>query len=474
MLLKLGQVFPTKEGQEKKCNLKCTAVFAVLDAIGFNMFYIAKYIKHMRSIRILVLIATFIGGIAFASKANLYTVDTIRTNKSLDTLKIVYFGSSVPYGTGATKDFGYTSMFTRLLKQRAINGTGKAWVPINKSIGGDNTLKIMARWERDLVPQRAKYVLIALSLGNEGIHEVGKPRFDQFKTNMTKIISMARDSGYVPIITNCYTRNDFNEADYYYVKQMNLWIASLNLPSVNLLGAVDDGTGKWATGYWFNEGHPNDAGHAEMSYAIVPSLFDALANGKPQPKFIDGSFVGWNNTQRDLLYFKPENSLHAFTTSITIKINGKGQVLELRDSSGKAGDILINNKGFLEYQSAQKQTIIGGIKLTDGKWHKVTLSHYYARGETVLYCDGLKEGNVSEKLLIKELYLGDKKGRGLSAKDWLFYRSGMNLSEVKALNENSLLQSSLELYAPLDGQHTVLKNELSNLAQSTNVVKWLK
>ncbi|MHA4894883.1 SGNH/GDSL hydrolase family protein [Pedobacter sp. PWIIR3] len=428
----------------------------------------------MRSVRIFVLIASLVSGIAFVSRANFCVADTSRFNKSLDTLKIVYLGSSVPYGTGATKDFGYTSIYTRLLRQRASDGTGKAWMPVNKSIGGDNTIKVMARWERDLVPQKAKYVVIALSLGNEGIHEVGKPRFDQFKTNMSKLISMARDSGYVPVLTNCYTRNDFNEADYYYVKQLNLWINSLNVPSVNLLGAVDDGTGKWAPNYWFNEGHPNDAGHAEMSYAIVPSLFDALALGKRQPKFIEASSITWDKNNKKLLYFKPDNALHAFTTSITIKTTGKGQVLQLADSSGNFGSLAVNRKGLLAYKSAVNQVIQGSTKIDDGKWHKITLTHYYARGETVLYCDGVKEGSTYEKLLIKALYAGYRKGRGLSAKNWLFYRSGMNLSEAMALNEDKLLQSSLELYAPLDGEHTILKDELSNLAQSTNVVRWLK
>ncbi|MGY4384476.1 lysophospholipase L1-like esterase [Pedobacter sp. UYP24] len=428
----------------------------------------------MRSFKTFVLIAGLTGCLGLNTHANVIVADTSRINKSLETLKIVYFGSSVPYGTGATKDFGYTSIFTRLLKQRAADGTGKAWTTVNKSIGGDNTERLMARWQRDLVPQKARYVVIALSLGNEGIHESGKPKLDQFKSNMTKLIAMARDSGYVPIITNCYTRNDFNEADYYYVKQLNLWINALDVPSVNLLGAIDDGTGKWAPHYWFNEGHPNDAGHAEMSYAIVPSLFDAMANGKPQPKFIDASYLTWDKNNHDLLYFKPDNALHAFTTNITIKTNGKGQVLQLTDSSGNSGSIAVNKKGFLEYISAQKHKIEGITKIDDGKWHQVTLTHYYARGETILYCDNIKEGDASEKLLFKALYIGDKKGRGLSVKNLLFYRSGMNLSEVKALNDHQVLKSSLELYAPLDGKHTVLKDELTNLAQSTNVVKWLK
>lgn len=62
---------------------------------------------------------------------------------------------------------------------------------------------------------------------------------------------------------------------------MDLFIHELDAPSVNLLGAVDDGGGRWAPGYRFDDLHPNDAGHEEMLYTIVPSLLDALYDGNP-------------------------------------------------------------------------------------------------------------------------------------------------------------------------------------------------
>jgi lysophospholipase L1-like esterase len=412
--------------------------------------------------------------IASVTNAKAAVIDTGRTfYKGLDTLKIVYLGSSVPYGTGATNNYGYTAMFTQLLKQRAAAGTGKEWLTVNKSIGGDNTVKVLNRWKRDLVPQKARYVIYALSLGNEGIHEFGKPKLDQFETNMTNLIAMARDSGYVPIVANCYTRGDFTETDYGYVKDLNRWINALDVPSINLLGAVDDGTGKWATNYWFNVAHPNDAGHREMLYAIVPSLFDALANGKPQPKWVDASGQTWGKSNTTLLTFKPDNITHSFTTTITIKAADASHILQITDSSS-TGNIVITKAGVLEYRSARNQTITGITKINDGQWHKITLTQYTARAETDLYCDNILQGRVSERLSPVALLLGDKTGKNFIAKNWLFYRSGMNAGEIEALSKNTLLKSSLELYAPLDEKHLILNNVLTNLAQSTVVVTWAK
>jgi lysophospholipase L1-like esterase len=396
-----------------------------------------------------------------------------RVNPSLDSLKIVYFGSSVPYGFGAVKNLGYTYKFNTILAKRAADGTGKAWKTVNKSMGGDNTVRLRSRWQKALVPEKAKYVLLDLSLGNEGIHESGKPMFDQFKTNLTKLIALARDSGYVPVVTNCYARNDFNEKDYNYTKQMNMWIHTLDVPSVNLLGAVDDGTGKWAPGNWYNPGHPNDAGHQEMAYAIVPSLFDALSDGKPLPKMVEGSALNFKY-QKQLIDFKPDNIVHPFSISISIKADGKGRIMQLKDSANYAGAILITNDGLVEYTSPRYQQILGTTKITDGQWHKITLTHYYASNQTQLYCDSTLQGSVSERISLKEICLGDKNAKNIAAKNWLFYRSGMNQTEIAALTNNVLLKSSLELYAPLDDQHLAVKDVLVNLAQSTNKLNWLK
>lgn len=390
-------------------------------------------------------------------------------NNSLDSLKIVYFGSSVPFGIGATKNFGYTAMYTQLLKKRADAGIGKSWQTVNKSIGGDNTVKLLNRFKRDLVPQKAKYVFYALSLGNDSIHEKGQPYFDRFKTNMTKLIKMARDSGYTPVMTNCYTREDFLPVDHDFVKAMNLWIQTLDVPSINLLGAIDNGWGRWAKGYMHDRHHPNDAGHAEMFYAIVPSLFDALANHKPQPHWVNSNGVNWDAKNKTLIGFKPDNIVHAFTSVINIKTNGAAKVLNIKDSTGRDVNLLINKAGFVEYQSPQGKYITGTTKVTDGKWHTITLSHYHAQGHTYLYCDNTPQGSTEEKLKPTELLLGDKTGKTLSAKNWLFYRSAINPLEVEALNKGSLLKSSLELYAPLNGKST-----LPNLAQSTNAAVWVK
>ncbi len=387
------------------------------------------------------------------------------TRPTTDSLKIVFFGSSVPFGQGATGKYGYASRYARLLAQRATAGQGAAWNTANISIPGDNTLKVLARWERDLPPQQGRYVVYALALGNEGIHGGGQAKFEQFRDNLQVLITKARAAGLVPVVTNSYTRNDYTAEDYAYIRQMNLLLHAWAVPTVNLLGAVDDGQGRWAAGYFDDVLHPNDRGHAELAHAWVPSLFDALRAGKPLPRF--QATAGVRLAPKAALRLVPEALVHPFTQVLSFRTTGRGQLLSLQDST-RAGSLRIEKNGTLAYASAGGGHLRSAARVRDNQWHQVALTHYFARGETLLYLDGKEVGRLPEQLHLRQLALGGAgAARGARYRNWLFYRAGMNADEVRALAADSLLKSSLELYAPLDGRR-IGSDSLANLAQSMN------
>ena len=412
----------------------------------------------------LLLPATLLLGLPGRPRPTAHRAQPIRAAAadSLDALKIVYLGSSVPYGQGATNKYGYTSRYATLLTQRHAAGLGVAWTTANVSVPGDNTIKVAARWRRDLLPQRGRYVMLALSLGNEGIHGGGQPVFEQFRRNLQALVDRARADGRVPVVTNCYVRGDFTPEDYAYTKQMNLLLHAWAVPTVNLLGAVDDGQGRWVAGYWSDSYHPNDRGHAELARAIVPSLFDALRAGKPTPRFQPGT--GLALAPGTTLALTPEVGVHSFTQALSFRGGAAGRLLALPDSLG-AGTVGLDAAGTLTYASARGGHLTSTAPVAAGRWHHLVLTHYYARGETILYLDSTRVGSLPEKLLLRRVALG---GPGAAVggryRQWCFYRAGMNAEEVQRLAADSLLKSSLELYAPLHG------GNLANLAQSTNAL----
>jgi lysophospholipase L1-like esterase len=395
---------------------------------------------------------------------------------AISPFKLTYIGSSVPFGVGATNNRGYTTLYSELLTQRSAAGMGGPWVTANVCVPGNNTTDVINRFDNDVLPQNGKYVMIGLALGNEGILTGGQPIFNQFRDNLVQIIQHARANGLVPIINGGYTRNDYTATQYTFTRQMNALIHGWNVPSVNLLGAVDDSNGRWATGYWFDALHPNDRGHAEMARTIVPSLFDALNANKPQPTRRVSNGVTLvrptSGTTANVIRIVPEEVVHPFTTAIRFRTNTAGRLVEIRDSAGlAAGTIRVDANGVVTYQSAKGQSITGSVSVTNNRWHKLVLTHYYARGATMLYIDSVREGTVQERLRPTRLDIGGAAAPArVQYRDWMFYRSGMNQDEVWAMAADSLLKSSLEIYAPLDGRRVATSDSLANLAQSTNTL----
>ena len=387
-----------------------------------------------------------------------------------DNSRIAIMGSSVPSGTGATNNQGYAQLYAQLLTTRANTGVGQPWNVSNISVPGNNTISVINRWDNDLLPLCSKYVIYALSLGNEGITTGGQATFDQFRDNLKLLINKSRQQGIEPIVTNCYSREDYTATEYNYIKQMNLLIHSWNVPSINLLGALDNGSGRWATGYKSDDLHPNDAGHLEFKYAIVPSLFDALKAGKSQPYRIEGTSLSLSPASGYKLQIKPEEILHSFTFSYDIQTSSTGQVAEMSTAAGQ-NKLVINPSGRMDYSSASSTGITGLTVLNDNQWHKVTLTHYYAMGKTLFYIDKILQGSISEKIVTTAFDLNGSNAPTANYRTLLFYRSAMSAEEINAMVDANLLKSSLEIYSPLDGANIFSADPIVNLAQSTNKVR---
>jgi lysophospholipase L1-like esterase len=426
--------------------------------------------------------------------------------------RIAVFGSSVANGTGdELRKEGYTGRLRELL---AASG----WEVLNQSRGGDNTVTMAPRFApegtpnpttRYLLPVNPGYVAIGLSLGNEGIANVKTiPEKDavyaQFEKGLRGFIERSRQHQIVPVVTLCYTRNDFTEVEYGYTRRMNLLINTWDVPSVNFLGAVDDGTGKWADGFWNDALHPTAAGHLEMTLTFVPTLFEALERGKSLPARSTATGFARVTAGVAPLSFSPASTMHPFAVSMNVRAQADGTVAAISGSqltattvtapparAGTPTDRKITTlaagapftatvgvrNGMWTYSASNGTLIRSGVK-ADASWHQIAVSHYTARGETLFFVDGRLAGKTAERLEPARFVVG---GPGSSSgapapkqadyKDLLIYRSALNPDEVAALHKGTLLQASLEVYAPLADARFQPDSLLENRAQSMTAVK---
>ena len=431
-----------------------------------------------------------------------------RPSRDVPERRIAVFGSSVASGTGdESGGEGYAGRLRALLAPRG-------WELFNQSRGGDNTAMLMSRFDPGTAPEpgvrylltvRPRFVVIALSLGNEGIRGADGAAakagvFEQYASGVQAVVERSRAQGITPIVTLCYTRNDFTSIEYAYTRQMNARINAWDVPSVNLLGAVDDGSGKWVDGFWWDSLHPNAAGHAEMATTFVPSLFDALAQGKPQPRrSTDAGFARLSDDAAFL--FTPDAPMHPFALGFEVRSNHDGLVasvtgtpldatpvdttieraaqapvvvhsLLLRPAVGVGGvqtperrAALGVRDGVWTYTSTGDRAVPSAVR-ADGRWHHVLVSHYTARGETLLFVDGILAGRTPERMAVSRIAVGGPASGSVDVKNVMIYRGGLNADEAGALAGGTLLQASLEVYAPLADARFSKGLPVENRAQS--------
>jgi lysophospholipase L1-like esterase len=420
--------------------------------------------------------------------------------------RVAVFGSSVANGTGDESGAdGYAGRLRALLEPRG-------WEVVNRSRGGDDTRALMSRFAPEgagvpgtpyLVPAGAGYVLVALSLGNEGIRGAADAAakdaiFEQFSRGLEAVIARSRKQGMVPIVALCYTRNDFTDTEYDYTRRMNARINGWDVPSVNFLGAVDDGTGKWATGFWWDSLHPNAAGHTELAATFVPSLVDALERGKPRPR--RSTQTGFARLASGAaLTFAPDATMHPFAFGLTARARGdgpiaavKGVALNAETSSktvtrrGQAPSTIQSTtlipgtaaaagigvrRGVWAYTSSAGEVVASSVP-ADNRWHQLLVSHYTARGESLFFVDGILAGRAPERLAPATFIVGGPGlVRAVDAKDVVIYRAALNADEAASLAKGALLQASLEIYAPLSDPRFVRGSAVDNRAQSLSELR---
>jgi len=245
---------------------------------------------------------------------------------------------------------------------------------------------------------------------------------------------------------------------------MNHIINTWKYPSINVLGTIDDLEGKWVEGYLSDPGHPNTAGHLEMSYAIVPSLFDAILLGKRIPAY------DWHKSYSTLvnddqiehpLFLEVNSTMHSFTLSFRFKKTGEGSIAGFVSNN-------LNHTINIFGQTIQYKDLTIPYPEHSEIWTHIVLSHSYANQTTMLFVNGESVGSVKEQLSPTRVYFGGTAATS-ELKDLTLHRSSLNESEALDLFNKKFIQSSLEFYNPLTKSFT--GNILQNYAQSLTVLR---
>jgi lysophospholipase L1-like esterase len=188
-------------------------------------------------------------------------------------LNVVVIGSSVAAGHKAWLLAGWAELLGETLQQKYGHRL------INVSEVGANVSRTIARFPQVVAPLQPDIVIIALSLGNEGLaHCAARDRRAvqrRFESGLQQLVKMTRALGARPILGGVYAHNDYAPEQYALLRETHQRMLQWGVPVLDWLAAVDDGAGRWQAGISFDPAHPNTVGHRLMYQAIDLSLFQA-------------------------------------------------------------------------------------------------------------------------------------------------------------------------------------------------------
>jgi lysophospholipase L1-like esterase len=196
----------------------------------------------------------------------------IPVNEGAERLKIVVIGSSVALGHKAWFLKGWVWLLAQALQQKYGHQL------VNVSEVGANISRTIARFGSVVTPEQPDVVIIALSLGNEGLascppHERRAVQ-RRFESGLQQLVKMTRDIGAIPILGGVYPNGDYSQEHYWLTRDTHNRMLSWGIPILDWLAAVDDGQGRWKAGISFDPAHPNTVGHSLMYQQIDQHLFD--------------------------------------------------------------------------------------------------------------------------------------------------------------------------------------------------------
>ncbi|MBF0197359.1 MAG: hypothetical protein HQL32_06595, partial [Planctomycetes bacterium] len=358
-------------------------------------------------------------------------------------MKIVVFGSSVAHGYGAANMFGWANQMGERLAKRN-------WEYVNKSIGGDNTSKLLARIDRDVFSEKPDVVLIGLSLANEGIRGLNPEGvYKQYIRNMKKLIQVIRKHGCIPVVSNCYPHALYNEKSYGYVRSFNAELATWPVASIDLMGAVDNGQGRWQKGQARDAGHPNDIGHTEMSSAVVDSLFDGLIGeeqGTITPTLL------WYEVPLDekdiMLRYSADSHLKSYTFGWGMRCDELPSSELVLYSSENVKLFLLPTGQLKVHIKNQVQTNDMLVDMGQDKVHHIAIAYRHATGKLCLYVDGMTKEYFAGKLSDSTFEL---RAEGVRVRNAFVYYSAIATEWFDTLFYSKRIpKSSLAVFSPLD------------------------
>ncbi|MGQ9866477.1 MAG: DUF1796 family putative cysteine peptidase [Pseudanabaenaceae cyanobacterium] len=185
--------------------------------------------------------------------------------------KVLVVGSSVALGCSAWLLRGWAWHLAQALRERY------GYHLVNGAVLGANITDTLARLPGLLAQERPAIVILALSLGNEGLatcrpqERWGVQR--RFESGLQRAVQMVRAAGARPLLGSVYPHGHYGPEQNAVLRETHGRMQSWGVPVLDWLDRLDRGDGRWRSPLEWDAAHPNTDGQREMFEAIPLALF---------------------------------------------------------------------------------------------------------------------------------------------------------------------------------------------------------
>ncbi|MDX2100030.1 MAG: DUF1796 family putative cysteine peptidase [Leptolyngbyaceae cyanobacterium bins.59] len=259
--------------------------------------------------------------------------------KGADGLKVVVLGSSVAMGCSAWLLKGWSYLLGQALNEQYGHQL------VNRCQLGTNVNTTIDRFHQVVAPEQPDIVIIALSLGNEGLAfcSPGERRVLQrrFESGLLHLIKMTRELGALPMMGGLYPNGHYTPDHDWFLQDTHRRMLNWGVPVLDWLAEVSDPQGRWKPGISLDPAHPNQAGHQIMFEAIDLNLFnlkpDDLISIRQQSQPREETLVYGDQKGFHVFAYRAEQRVRFTNTSAysyTIRPSWEGLQTALRNQAG--------------------------------------------------------------------------------------------------------------------------------------------
>lgn len=396
-------------------------------------------------------------GAAAVPQYSLGTTGWIRPTPTSLSKKIVIIGSSVAAGNGATAFWmTWAFMFNQEMSARGFT-------TYNNSIPGNNVAAVNARLHTDALSYNPDYVIIGLSLGNEGLAEAATDAareavYETYQNGISQAIRTIRQHGAIPVIAGVYPRGDYTATHRVYLLRFNRWLETQGVICWDFLSALDNGSGAWRTGTFSDPLHPNDAGHRAMWSAINFDSFSAPGAqfGMTSAAHVSPGYVRTTVTNTPAAVFTPSTPPESMTMAFWASLNPQNDssVMGFTSTNGRVRN---PGGGTWNITTPSGLNLVTTAPMAFYRWQHFALTYSNVTKMLTLYVSGVLAGSLdctSAPFVCDKFFVGGHSNQNLCIpgryRDLIITRYPATAETIRGFMTGKYPLMSAEVFSPLN------------------------